>query len=168
METIKWGAGFLSNFRTSCRSDFHCCKVWIGSKEKFSCFLQEKWRVKNAVQQPPCGFSASEEKQSLSSCYPITCIFVSFSYYSQNIPGSCFPPGADEANWISGWMKQKRKESGWGCKILTNIRSFWISTSECFHSQMWGNWRIFQYTIKWGEMCIFSGFLLRLWSLAWR
>lgn len=27
-------------------------------------------------------------------------------------------------------MKQKRKESGWGCKILTNLKSFWISSLQ--------------------------------------
>lgn len=139
MEAVKWGAGFLLSFRTSCHE-------WLSLLECLNCSredhlkVQEKsfhvlymknegWKMQSSTS---VWFLASEEEQSSSSSHPLTCcdFFSSFSFYSQNTSGSCFPPDADKANRISVWTKQERKESGWGCKILTNLRSFCISSLQ--------------------------------------
>lgn len=145
METLKWGAGFLSNLRTSCQEWLSLLEGLIGTKEKFSCFLHEKWRVKNAVQHL-CVVCSIWRGTIFKQQLPCHLCFFRFSFSFQYISGSCVTLGADKAKWISGWMKQKRKESGWGCKILTNIRSFWISSLQ--NVSMLRYEGIFQYTIK--------------------
>lgn len=138
METIKWGAGFLPSFRTSCQE-------WLSLLEGLSCSREghlkvqeqsfhvfykknEGWKMQSSTTS---WFLVSEEKQPSRSSYPLTWIFFFqlFLLFSEHFR-HLFPSDADKANWISGWMKQKRKESGWGCKILTNLRSFWISSLQ--------------------------------------